>query len=63
MVLTFKDHIELPLATLQLAPLQLRQWLHILHNQYRRAEWPATAWPSWMEKGQLEPEQRQVMLH
>lgn len=26
----------------------LRQWLGILHNQYRAAQWPLTAWPDWV---------------
>lgn len=63
MVLTFKGHNKQPLATLQLTPLQLRQWLHILHNQFRRAEWPTTAWPSWMEAEVLDSGQCQVMVH
>jgi hypothetical protein len=61
--LTFKGHAEQPLAALQLAPVQLRQWLSILHNQYRQAEWPTTAWPAWMEAEVLDSGQCQVMVH
>ena len=32
---------------LTLAATPLRQWLGILHDQWRRAEWPASAWPAW----------------
>lgn len=63
MVLIFKGHTEQPQAALQFTPLQLRQWLHILHNQYRRAEWPTTAWPSWMETERFESGQCRLMLH
>lgn len=62
-LLTFKDHTEQPLAALQLAPLQLRQWLHILYDQFRQAEWSTTEWPSWMEAKSLESELCRVVLH
>ena len=63
MVLTFKGHTEQPLAVLQLAPLQLRQWLHILYDQFRQAEWPTTEWPSWMEVERFKSGQCRVVLH
>ena len=28
-------------------PLALRQWLNIVHDQYRKAEWPLDGWPVW----------------
>ena len=34
--------------TLQAQPL--RQWLNILHAQYRLAEWPLSVWPQWMNE-------------
>jgi len=30
--------------------LLLRQWLGIVHGQYRRAQWPLDAWPDWMNE-------------
>ena len=26
----------------------LRQWLAIVHGQYKRAQWPLDSWPTWM---------------
>ena len=28
----------------------LRQWLGIIYAQYRKAEWPTSVWPQWMEE-------------
>ena len=33
---------------LMLQPQPLRQWLGILHKQYRRAQWPMAVSPHWM---------------
>jgi len=33
-------------VTLEQQPL--RQWLAILHDQYRKAEWPMDLWPAWI---------------
>ncbi len=38
-------------AQLTLTPIQLRQWLGILHAGYRAAQWPLDAWPVWMAEG------------
>jgi len=35
-------------AVLTLRPQPLRQWLNILHDAYRKADWPATVWPDWV---------------
>ena len=37
------------LAGLALPTQNLRQWLNILFDQYRRADWPLDAWPAWMQ--------------
>ena len=46
-------------STLNLQAQHLRQWLAIIHQQWRVAEWPQTTWPQWMNEagGQaIEPE-------
>lgn len=48
-LLRFRGTSEDQVAMLQLAEMPLRQWLAILLDQYRRAEWPAGAWPDWMD--------------
>lgn len=48
--LTFKGVLQADRAVLQLPLLGLRQWLGILHGQYRRAGWSAQVWPVWMEE-------------
>ena len=35
-------------AYLELQSAHLRQWLNILHDQWRLAEWPMTVWPDWI---------------
>lgn len=35
-------------AGVTLQPQQLRQWLSILHDLWRRAEWSAGLWPEWI---------------
>lgn len=44
--LTFRAGDEA--ASVDFAPLPLRQWLEILLLGYRAGEWPLTAWPEWM---------------
>lgn len=43
----FKDNAAKKVA-LGFEPQQLRQWLAILHQQWRVAQWPATVWPQWI---------------
>lgn len=35
-------------ATLSLPAGAVRQWLNVLHDQYRRAGWPMDVWPAWV---------------
>ena len=35
-------------AGVTLQPQQLRQWLSILHDLWRRAEWSGGLWPEWI---------------
>lgn len=61
-VLTFRgahdNHASLTLAT-----KPLRQWLGILHDATRKAEWPLKVWPQWLQESSA-PQQRQaVVLH
>ena len=37
-------------ATLTVEAKQLRQWLRIVHAQWRQAGWPLTFWPTWMDE-------------
>ena len=37
-------------VTLSLQAQPLRQWLAIIHQQWRVAEWPQTMWPQWMNE-------------
>ena len=34
-------------AQLQMSLLELRQWLAIMHRQYKKAGWPMEVWPEW----------------
>ncbi|MFZ9678999.1 MAG: hypothetical protein ACO3BH_11635 [Quisquiliibacterium sp.] len=35
-------------VSLSLRPMPMRQWLGVLHTQFRRADWAAEIWPGWM---------------
>jgi hypothetical protein len=48
-VLTFKGVASHEQAAILFAPHALRQWLSIVHDHYRLAEWPVDVWPSWMD--------------
>ena len=52
-------------AKLKLAAQPLRQWLGIVYEQYRKAEWPTGVWPAWVEDAQVSAEAslRSVVLH
>ncbi len=47
--LGFKEQETSPvLATVALRTQALRQWLGIVYQQYRAADWPLQAWPGWI---------------
>ena len=48
--LVFKGGSNDERVTLGLSTKSLRQWLGILHDQYRAAFWPIAVWPVWMEE-------------
>lgn len=50
MRLTFKGDGD-QRAVLVLAPTPLHQWLGIVHDQFRVAEWSRDVWPRWMGEG------------
>ena len=64
MALTFKGEAGMQ-AKLKLAAQPLRQWLGIVYEQYRKAEWPTGVWPAWVEDAQVSAEAslRSVVLH
>jgi hypothetical protein len=37
-------------AQLQMTLQELRQWLAILHRQFKKAGWPMEVWPAWFVK-------------
>lgn len=42
---------EAQAVLLTLTPALQRQWLNVLHDQWRRADWPPDIWPTWMREG------------
>lgn len=39
-------------ALLQMSNLELRQWLAIMHKNFKKADWPMDVWPTWfMDEG------------
>ncbi len=39
-------------AELSFTIQQLRQWLGMIHQLWRQAEWPVSIWPDWMDDNQ-----------
>lgn len=42
---------------------QMRQWLNILHDSYRRAEWPLAVWPDWVREAGASVQGAQSVRH
>lgn len=40
-------------TSVSMNPTQLRQWLGIILNEYRRAEWPVQQWPQWLQSAHI----------
>ena len=51
--LTFKGVEPEESTRLNLSALPLRQWLAVVHNQWRLAQWPMAVWPLWVAGGAL----------
>lgn len=41
-------------AQIPMADQVLRQWLGIVYDKYRAAQWPLNLWPQWFSQGQLQ---------
>lgn len=64
MGMQFKDAQSNVVASLQLQPIALRQWLNIVYDQYHRAQWPTNMWPEWViEAKTTQTPDRSVMFH
>jgi hypothetical protein len=51
-------------ASLQLQPRALRQWLNIVYDQYLLAGWPTTFWPAWVAEAKpSQTSSRAALLH
>ncbi len=50
-------------VSLDLEARPLRQWLNIVHDRYRQAEWPMTVWPAWMTEAARPVEPAGAVLH
>ena len=48
-LLVFKC-VDAQQAELRLTMQQLRQWLAILHTNWKKADWPMAVWPTWMDE-------------
>lgn len=48
--LRFRGSASGQVVELGMPALLLRQWLGIVHGQYRRAQWPMDPWPAWMDQ-------------
>jgi hypothetical protein len=62
LTLTFK-HESANGVQLAMAPIELRQWLIILHSQWLQAGWPAAIWPEWVDTSPKVSDQAVKELH
>ena len=60
--LTFRG-VATQRALLCLPAEPLRQWLNILHDACRKAEWPMTAWPDWIIEAASPVQSSAVIWH
>jgi len=63
MGLVFKDAAGNSVASLRLEAKPLRQWLNIVYDQYRKAQWPTTVWPAWVAEATPTPMPARAVLH
>jgi hypothetical protein len=62
--LRFRGETEEQQTQVELAQVPLRQWLNIVHGQYRKAGWSTSVWPVWIEESRaVEPNARTMVLH
>ena len=61
-MLTFKDDADRKVR-LRFGPAHLRQWLNVVHGQYRRAGWPLDLWPEWIVDEAEEASENSGLLH
>ena len=50
-------------VSIDLAANPLRQWLNIVHDRYRQAEWPLQGWPTWITEVAPAPGPAPALLH
>jgi len=50
-------------AALIMEPKLLRQWLAIVHDAYRKAQWPLHVWPAWVSDSALPARPQALSLH
>ena len=62
LILVFRE-TEQNQAMIKLSFEQLRQWLSILANLWRRADWPMEIWPEWIDPMKEEVIPEDVFLH
>lgn len=55
--LVFQGREEEQQALLVLTPQLLRQWLHIVHKHWSRAEWLGHFWPEWVREDDMRTSQ------
>lgn len=64
MGLQFRNSGGHGVASLQLQHRALRQWLNIVFDQYRKAQWPTDVWPAWVAQAKPpETPSRAVLFH
>lgn len=61
-ILVFSDN-QSESARLEIPRIALRQWLSILHELYRRAEWSCEKWPDWLAPLSQTTETKGSQLH
>jgi hypothetical protein len=50
-------------ATIGFPTLIARQWLNVVYDLYRKADWPLTIWPDWMSEGAAAPATPHIVKH
>ena len=62
-ILVFSLLANKPVATIELSPEHLRQWLSIVYRLWVGAGWPTNEWPAWVKETEKPATPQGAVLH
>lgn len=62
-ILVFSLLADKAVATIELSPEHLRQWLSIVYRLWTAAGWPTNEWPAWLKEAEKPATPQGAVLH